>query len=95
MSHGPVQLRAPRDPRLKDGWRAAAVAFRRAYVELPHNPRRGNPHEAITAAIWALREVVANLSESEAMLEAVAAVHYASVIAPKWLYALYRPEPRK
>lgn len=94
MSHGPAQLQAPRDPRLKDGWRAAAAAYRKAYGELPRNPHRGNAHEAMTAAIAALKEVVPDLSHHEGMLEAVAAVHYASVVAPKWLYAHYEPEPR-
>jgi hypothetical protein len=49
----------------------------------------------LTAATAALKEVVPDLDVREAMLEAVAAVHYASVVAPKWLYALYKPRTRR
>jgi hypothetical protein len=78
---------------LKDGWRAAAGAFRHAYGE-PSFPGRGNANEAFEAATAALKEVVPDLSDHNAMLEAVAAVHYASVVASKWLYALYKPGSR-
>lgn len=74
MSHGPHGPAAPeitRDPRLKEGWRAA------------------------TAAIAAFKQAVPEISDREAMLESVAAVSYASHVHPKWLYALYKPAPRK
>jgi len=87
MSHAPAQPQAPRDPRLKDGWRAAAAAYRKAYGG-------GCADEAYKAATAALHAVVPELSDREAMLETVAAVHYASVIAPNWLYALYLSMPR-
>jgi hypothetical protein len=96
MSRAQAQPQTPRDPRLKDGWRAAAAAYRRAYGELAgKNPYRGCAHEAMTAAIAALKDVVPDLSDRDAMLEAVAAVHYASWAHPDWLYALYKPAPRK
>jgi hypothetical protein len=79
---------------LKDGWRAAAAAYRLAYGE-PSPPGRGNAHEAFQAATAALKELLPDLSDHDAMLEAVAAVHYASVVAPKWLYALHKPKPRR
>jgi hypothetical protein len=41
------------------------------------------------------KQAVPDISDREAMLESVAAIHYASVIAPDWLYALYQPAPRK
>jgi hypothetical protein len=46
------------------------------------------------AAIAAFKKAVPDISGREAMLESVAAIHYASVIAPDWLYALYQPVPR-
>jgi len=90
MSHGPAQLQTPRDPRLMDAWRAAAKAFRLAY---------GVPalsyDEKLARADAALREAVPELSGREAMLETIAAIHYASVVAPDWLYALHQPAPRQ
>jgi hypothetical protein len=94
MSHGSAQVRVPRDLRLKEGWRAAAAAYRKAYGEHT-DPHRGPAHEAMTAASAALKEVVPELSDREVMLEAVAAVHYASVNHPKWLYGLWKSPPRK
>lgn len=92
-SQGPATPQLTRDPRLKDGWRAAAAAYRRVYGK-PCDFGRGNDEKCIKAAIVALHAVVPELSEREAMLEAVAAVSYASQAHPKWLYALYKPEPR-
>ena len=86
--------RTPRDPRMTDAWWASAAAYRKAYGE-HHDPHRGSAQEAYGAAIAALHKVVPDLSEREAMLEAVAEVSYASQMHPKWLYALHRPEPRK
>jgi hypothetical protein len=80
-------------PRLKEGWRAAAAAYRRAYGE-PSNLDRGHHHEAKTAAIAAFKQAVPDISDREAMLESVAAVSYASQAHPDWLYALYKPAPR-
>jgi hypothetical protein len=82
--HGPATPQTPRDPRLKDGWRAAAAAYRKAYGE-HSNPHRGCADECYDAAIAALKEVVPDIGDREAMLKAVAAIHYASVVAPKWL----------
>ena len=93
MSHGTATPTAPRDPRLKDGWRAAAAAYRQAYGEHSH-PHRGPAHEAIGDAIEAMKKAVPGISDREAMLEAIAAVHYASWAHPKWLYALYRGRAR-
>ncbi|CAA2141351.1 hypothetical protein [Hyphomicrobium sp. ghe19] len=93
MSHAPAQPQALRDPRLKDGWRAAAAAYRRAYGE-PCDPHHGLDQEAMAAAIAAFKNVVPDMSDREARLEAVAAVHYASWAHPEWLYALYESEPR-
>ncbi len=45
----------------------------------------------MTAAVAALHAALRDLSEREAMLEAVEAVSYASREHPKWLYELYRP----
>lgn len=95
MSHGPATPETPRDPRLKNGWRAAAAAYRRVYGEPRVSPHRGCADEAFKAAIAALKEVLPDLSDHDAMLEAIAAVHYASWAHPKWLYALYKSEPRK
>ena len=94
MLHGPASPQITRDPTLKEGWRAAAAAYRLAYCE-PSNLNRGHHHEAMTAAMAAFKQAVPDISDREAMLESVAAVHYASVIAPDWLYALYKPAPRK
>jgi hypothetical protein len=88
--HGPAQPQAPRDPRLKDGWRAAAKAFRKVYGD-----RELYYDQKIKVAIRALKEVVPELNDRDAMLETIAAIHYASAVAPKWLYALYQPEPRE
>ncbi len=94
--HGPATQQTPRDPRLMDGWRAAAAAYRKVYGELGGKNRNHScAHEAMTAAVAALKQVVPNLSDRDALLETVAAIHYASVVAPKWLYALYQPEPRR
>ena len=94
MSHGPATPQITRDPRLKEGWRAAAAAYRLAYGE-PSNLNRGHHHEAMTAAIAAFKQAVPDISDREAMLESVAAVSYASQTHPDWLYALYKPVPRK
>ncbi len=75
--------------------RAAAAPYRRVYGEPPVSIHRGCAHETTNAAIAAFKEVVPEISDREAMLEAVAAVHYARVVAPKWLYALYQPAPRQ
>jgi hypothetical protein len=84
-----AQVRAPRDPRLKDGWRAAAAAYRKA-IGVP-----GMHHsKMMDAAEWALKEVVPDLSD-RLMLEAVAAVHYAGVRHSDGLYALHQPMPKK
>jgi hypothetical protein len=69
-SHGPATPQLTRDPRLKDGWRAAAAAYRRVYGE-PREFWRGNDEKCIKAAIAALHAVVPELSDREAMLEAV------------------------
>ena len=90
FTHGPAIPHAPRDPRLKDGWRAAAKAFRSVYGD-----RDLYYAQKIKVVIQALKEAVPELSDRDAMLETIAAIHYASVVAPKWLYALYEPEPRK
>jgi hypothetical protein len=94
-THGAATPELPSDSRLKDGWRAAAAAYRRIYGEPPVSPHRGCADEAMKAATAALKEVVPDLSDHDAMLQAVAAVYYASWAHPKWLYALYKPEPRK
>jgi hypothetical protein len=94
MSHGPAQPQLTRDPRLKEGWRAAAAAYRRAYGE-PRDGMRGHAHECMTAAIAAFKEAVPGISDREAMLESIAAVSYASQMHSKWLYALYKPASRK
>jgi hypothetical protein len=91
-SHGPATPQVARDPRLREGWRAAAAAYRREYGE-PREFGHGNDVRCIRAAIEALHAVVPELSDGELMLEAVAAVSYASQAHPKWRYALYRPEP--
>jgi hypothetical protein len=75
---------------MKDGWRAAAKAFRSVYGD-----RSLTYNQMIDRAEVALREVVPELSDREVMLETIAAIHYASVVAPDWLYALHRPEPRR
>lgn len=93
MTYGPATPQTPRDPRLKEGWRAAAAAYRRAYGEHT-DPHRGPAHEAHIAAVAALRTVMPDLTETEASREAIAAVHYASWAHPKWLYALYKPRRR-
>jgi hypothetical protein len=95
MSHGPAQPQAPRDPRLKDAWRASASAYRRVYGEPRVSIHRGCAHEATTAAIAAMKAAVPDISDRDVMLEAVAAVHYASWAHSEWLYALYEAEPRK
>ena len=89
-AHGPAVVAAPRDSRLKEGWRAAAIAFRAVYGdrELTYNQK-------LDHAEAALKEVVPELSNREVMLETIAAIHYASVVAPGWLYALHVPEPKK
>lgn len=86
-SHGPATPQLTRDPRLKEGWRAAAAAYRRVYGE-PREFGRGNDEKSIKAAIAALHAAVPELSEREAMLETVAAVSYASQTHPKWLYPM-------
>jgi hypothetical protein len=48
------------------------------------NPHRGCADECYDAAIVALKQVVPDLSDQDAMLETVQAVHYASMVAPKW-----------
>ena len=91
--HGPAQNLAPRDPRLKEAWRAAAAAYRLECGK-PHDLKHGNADACYKAAIAAFRAVMPDLSEREAMLETVQAISYASREHPKWLYALYRPRPR-
>ncbi len=92
-SQGPGYRRNSREIPAQEGWRAAdAAAYRRVYGE-PREFGRGNDERCIKAAIEALYAVVPELSDREAMLEAVAAVSYASQTHPKWLYALYSPEP--
>ena len=90
-SHGPAQPQTPRDPRLKEGWRAAAAAYRHAYGE-PSDPNRGHADKCYDAA---MKEAVSGITDREAMLEAVAAVSYASQAHPRWLYALHKPAPRE
>jgi hypothetical protein len=94
MLHGPATPQITRDPRLKEGWRAAAAAYRLAYG-VPSNLNHGHHHEAMTAAIAAFKRSVPDISDREAMLESIAAVSYASQVHPDWLYALYKPAPRK
>ena len=43
--------------------------------------------QKIEVGIQAPKEVVPELSDRDAMLETITAIHYASVVAPKWLYA--------
>lgn len=93
-SHGPAQVTAPRDPRLKDGWRAAAAAYRKTYGENT-DPHRGAADMAYKAATAALKEAVPEISDGDAMRETVAAVHYASVHHADWLYALHKPRPKR
>ncbi len=71
-----------RDPKLKEGWRAAAAAYRQAYGEWS-DPHRGGAEFAFKAATKALHAIVPDLSAHDAMLEAIAAVNYASVHHPK------------
>ena len=92
MSHSKATPQTPRNPRLKEGWRAAAAAYRKAYGEHSH-PHRGCAQEAFAAAEAALRRVLPELPQPEASRETVAAVHYASWAHPKWLYALHRLRP--
>ena len=92
--HGPATPQITRDPRIEEGWRAAAAAYRLAYGE-PSNLNRGHHHEAMTAAIAAFKQAVPDISDCEAMLESVAAISYASQAHPDWLYALYKPAPRQ
>ncbi len=93
-AHGPAKIILPRHPRLKDGWRAAAAAYRKAYGEHT-DPHRGPANEAYNAAEAALKAAVPGISDEEASREAVSAVHYASVMHPKWLYALHKPRPSR
>lgn len=93
-AHGPAQAVKPRDPRLVEGWRAAAAAYRRVYGEWEIRSR-GPANEAMTAAVEALHDVLPDLTQHEAMLEAIQAVSYASREHPQWLYELYRPLPRR
>jgi hypothetical protein len=53
-----------RDPRLKEGWRAAAAAYRRTYGEV-RNPHRGPADEAYAAAIKALKAALPGISHEE------------------------------
>lgn len=94
MSHGSAQPQITRDPRLLEGWRAAAAAYRRVYGEPRVSPHRGCADEACKAAIAALKDVLPDMTDREAMLEAIAAVHYASWAHPEWLYALYKSDRR-
>ncbi len=87
-----AQPTTPRDPRLVEGWRVAAV-YRKALGE-NYNPHRGCAQECFNAAEAAMKALLPELSDREAMLEAVAAVSYASQMHSEWLYALYRPAPR-
>lgn len=89
-AHGPATPQITRDPRLRDGWRAAATAHRRVYGEPRVDPHRGCA-KAFKATTAALHAVAPELSEREA----IAAVSYASQSHPKWLYALYPPKPSK
>ena len=50
---------------------------------------------SMTAAIAAFKQAVPDISDREAMLKSVAAISYASQKHPEWLYALYKPVPRK
>ncbi|WP_156150764.1 hypothetical protein [Hyphomicrobium sp. 99] len=92
--HGPATPHLTRDPRLKEGWRAAAAAYRRVYGE-PQEFGRGNADRAMAAALAALHATVPDLSDRDATLEAIAAVSFASRAHPEWLYALHRPAARK
>lgn len=81
MSHGPAQKIAPRDPRLRDAWRAACLEYRQC--------RREGHHEAICyhnarATLW---RAVPELSYDRAAEETTLAISYASVVHPKWLWS--------
>jgi hypothetical protein len=90
MTHG--QPTSPtRDPKLKEGWRAAAAAYRRVLGEVRH-PHRGCDEEAYAAAIEAFKEAVPGISHREATVETTDAISYASCAHPVWLYALYKSD---
>src|SRR5690349_12070591 len=76
MEHGTTPT-ISRDPRLKEGWRAAAAAYRRTYGEV-RNPHRGPADEAYAAAIKALKAALPGISHEEATRETIEAISYAS-----------------
>jgi hypothetical protein len=86
MSDGPATPQTPRNPRVKDGWRAAAAAYRRVIAET----HKADP--AFKAARAALKEVLPHRTDHEAMLETHAAVYYASWAHPDWLYSRTKPK---
>ncbi len=88
-----AQPTTPRDPRLKEGWRLAAAAYRKALGE-NYNPHRGCAQECYNAAEVAMKSVLPDLTNREIMLESVAAVSFESQMHPDWLYALCRSAPR-
>jgi hypothetical protein len=75
----PTPIQLPRDQRLA-GWRAAVLAYRRTR-------QAGHDHHvADAAAVAALRQVLPELPEREAVQEVILAVAYAARQHTAWLW---------